>query len=149
MTRSPSGLASISFAKRAPVILQAAEQITSRATPESVVRAISLVASVTAAMLTTSFRVSSWLTWSSSARFRFSAARSRSCRTSDCTVKPTIGAMQIQSRPRVHSLDGYSGAPTSRSGVRKSAATPTMLSPSSRRVPYSASQKTGSMVSTL
>jgi hypothetical protein len=62
ITIAPSGLRSMSLAKRAPVTVQAAEQMISRATLASVVRASSRVASVTAAMLTTSFRVSSWLT---------------------------------------------------------------------------------------
>jgi hypothetical protein len=46
-----------------------------------------------------------------------------------------IGATQIHVIARVHSLDGYSGAPTRRSGSRYTRATPTMLIPSCLGVP--------------
>jgi hypothetical protein len=86
ITSAPEPSGSIRVAKRPPVIVQAAEQITWRATSASVVREISRVASVTAAMLTISWCASSWLARSCSAWSVDAIARARSSRTSLCTV---------------------------------------------------------------
>ena len=125
ITSSPSGLRSMSLAKRAPVIVQAAAQMISRA-----IIGVSRPGQLTGRLrdrghaddeLPRLLLADLQLVGTSQVLL---GPRLRCSRTSDCTVNPMIGATHSHTSARVHSLDGYSGAPIRKTGTTNTAARP-------------------------